>query len=125
MAESESIKAKTWKELFEIIKDKNLVAKCKKDDEGKAACNDCKSAIFEIIERKYGNVSLTFGEIAQPDEENHCKGCTDAFRYAQAMLGCRIGTLEEIQKKYCTDFKGCAVTRDGLLYIDPNEKMPG
>lgn len=126
MAESESLKAKTWKELFEMVKHNSLLAKVKRGEEQKKDHEACESAIFEIIQRKYGHVSLTFGEIAMQCRKNiGCEACMDAFEYAQAMLECRDGKIKEIQEQYCTNIKGCAVVKDGLVYIDPEARMPG
>ena len=115
----------TPEELFKSIVQNNLLARVKDGEVKEHAHQACKSAIEEIIKRDYGVISMTFEAMFSEGTGIGCEACIDAFKYAQAQIDCRSGTLDEIEKKYGTHTTGCAVTKDGIAYIDPKQHCPG
>ena len=108
MAESEDFN-KTPEELYRQIVQKNDLAHVKTGEMRKEACGACKSALDEIIRRKDGITSDTFGAMVENDEGVGSEACDDICKYARVLTGGGSGT-EALQKKYKTYYRGCAMS---------------
>lgn len=124
----------TPEDLFRLVAQHNLLARTHKDKgrdkEREEEHQACKSVIEEIINRDYGVISDTFKAMFKAGTGVDCQACNDTFKYAIARCYNKPGsgsgkTIEEIEKKYGTHTTGCAVIKDGILYIDPKQHCPG
>lgn len=118
----------TPRELYKQIVKNNTDARKNEGEVRETAHQACKSAIEEIINRNYGVVSDTFKAMFDAGDGIGCEACIDTHRYAQALcykIPGSVKVIEEIEHKYRTHTTGCAVTKDGIMYIDPNQRCPG